>query len=679
MTIPQNQLVDLLYKQAFGVTKTDTEENKSPSNESIPSPLLIRGDTMWVESGQIPSTAAAVPGLVQAYTGTNAVECVADITTVPIGGVYPTWKTNLTYWIPAEFGATYNIQIYVDNAGATNPTLTGTQIFAAGSGGTGEFYFNYQSGVLNFIGETIPAALTSSKVLYVVGYRYIGLVGAGGFGATGATGPNGATGPTGSTGLSGIVEGSTPPLDTTVLWLNTESTAVPGVGATGPIGATGPLGPTGPTGPQGDPGGATGATGPAGIDGATGPTGATGATGLVGGVVYTVTNAGSGSWIINLASNPTLVLAKGFTYYFSVSAVGHPFWIKTAQVIGTADAYSDGVTNNGTDSGLITFTVPWDAPSTLYYICQFHSSMTGILRIVDSIVGATGATGIQGPQGNPGGATGSTGATGLTGPQGNQGLTGATGIPGIRGATGATGDTGATGPSGGPTGATGATGSGATGATGLTGPTGPKGDTYQTSSSTALTIGTGTKNLFVQSGLAYSIGQTVSIANTASRSMIGTVSSYDSGTGSMSVSVTSTLGSGTLSSWAVNLVGQVGATGPQGATGIEGPIAGSNTQILFNDSGVANGSSAFTFNKSTFVVTIGDGDNGNISGANVMSANTIRTIPTTFSSLPTASVAGSGARAIITDANTTTFYSTVDTGGSNIVPVFSDGTNWRVG
>jgi hypothetical protein len=102
---------------------------------------------------------------------------VADNTTVPIGGIFPTWLTNLTYWIPAEFGATYNAQVWVDNPGVANPTLTGTQIFAAGSGGTGEYYFNYQSGVLNFIGNTIPAALTAGKVLYVVGYRYIGATG----------------------------------------------------------------------------------------------------------------------------------------------------------------------------------------------------------------------------------------------------------------------------------------------------------------------------------------------------------------------------------------------------------------------------------------------------------------------------------------------------------------------
>jgi hypothetical protein len=85
--------------------------------------------------------------------------------------------TNLTYWIPTEFGSTYNIQIWVDSPGVANPTATGTQVFADGSGGTGQWFYNYQSGVLNFIGETIPASLTAGKVIYVVGYRYIGLVG----------------------------------------------------------------------------------------------------------------------------------------------------------------------------------------------------------------------------------------------------------------------------------------------------------------------------------------------------------------------------------------------------------------------------------------------------------------------------------------------------------------------
>ena len=177
MSIPISQKVDLLYKQAFGVTKTDTEANKSPSNEAIASPLLNRGDTLWTQADQIPGVAATVTDIVTAYTGTGAAECTADNTTVPVGGVYPTWKTSLTYWIPAEFGATYSVSVFVDDAGVADPTSTGTQIFGAGSGGTGEFFYNYQSGVLNFIGETIPAALTSTKVLYIVGYRYVGKTG----------------------------------------------------------------------------------------------------------------------------------------------------------------------------------------------------------------------------------------------------------------------------------------------------------------------------------------------------------------------------------------------------------------------------------------------------------------------------------------------------------------------
>ena len=50
MAVSNDQIIDLLYKQAFGVTKTDTETNKSPSNESIPSPLLNRGDTAWTQA-----------------------------------------------------------------------------------------------------------------------------------------------------------------------------------------------------------------------------------------------------------------------------------------------------------------------------------------------------------------------------------------------------------------------------------------------------------------------------------------------------------------------------------------------------------------------------------------------------------------------------------------------------
>ena len=50
---------------------------------------------------------------------------------------------------------------------------------------------------------------------------------------------------------------------------------------------------------------------------------------------------------------------------------------------------------------------------------------------------------------------------------------------------------------------------------------------------------------------------------------------------------------------------------------------------------------------------------------------------TTVANLPAAGVVGR--RAFVTDANAVTFQSIVAGGGSNKVPVFDDGTNWRIG
>lgn len=50
--------------------------------------------------------------------------------------------------------------------------------------------------------------------------------------------------------------------------------------------------------------------------------------------------------------------------------------------------------------------------------------------------------------------------------------------------------------------------------------------------------------------------------------------------------------------------------------------------------------------------------------------------------LPGAALAGQGARATVTDATQTLtagIGATVVGGGANVVPVFSDGTNWKIG
>jgi hypothetical protein len=51
----------------------------------------------------------------------------------------------------------------------------------------------------------------------------------------------------------------------------------------------------------------------------------------------------------------------------------------------------------------------------------------------------------------------------------------------------------------------------------------------------------------------------------------------------------------------------------------------------------------------------------------------------TVATLPSAVTSGKGSRSFVTDALLPTFGSTVAGGGAVAVPVYSDGTNWKVG
>jgi hypothetical protein len=74
---------------------------------------------------------------------------------------------------------------------------------------------------------------------------------------------------------------------------------------------------------------------------------------------------------------------------------------------------------------------------------------------------------------------------------------------------------------------------------------------FNSTSTTSLTIGTGSKSLTVETFKAYSIGSTVMIASSASPAnyMVGQVTAYSTVTGALTVNVTSTAGSGTFASW----------------------------------------------------------------------------------------------------------------------------------
>lgn len=103
-------------------------------------------------------------------------------------------------------------------------------------------------------------------------------------------------------------------------------------------------------------------------------------------LTLTVTNSGSGAYLIDGASNPTVTLYRGVTYYFSISASGHPFFIQTVSgAYSSGNLYTSGVTGAGTQVGTLTFTVPLDAPSNLYYVCQNHSAMNGAFLISNLI------------------------------------------------------------------------------------------------------------------------------------------------------------------------------------------------------------------------------------------------------------------------------------------------------
>lgn len=127
------------------------------------------------------------------------------------------------------------------------------------------------------------------------------------------------------------------------------------------------------------------------------------------------------------------------------------------------------------------------------------------------------------------------GDTGATGPQGIQGVQGVQGDPGATGAAGADGADGAG---------------------------------YYATSASSVVLGTGSKSFTTQAGLAYSPGARARATDAANAAQYleGIVTSY-SGT-TLVIESTAFTGSGTISSWNINIAGNVGATGPQGPAGL---------------------------------------------------------------------------------------------------------------
>ena len=141
---------------------------------------------------------------------------------------------------------------------------------------------------------------------------------------------------------------------------------------------------------------------------------------------FNVTHVGSDYYTISgndrngavSGNNPTITVYEGDTVTFNVNASGHPFYINYANTTGQGSQvgtgggisgahpfriqtdpaiggggtqYNNGVTNNDANgvpgNKLITFVVPLDAPSLLYYQCTAHPAMSGKFNIVSQSFG----------------------------------------------------------------------------------------------------------------------------------------------------------------------------------------------------------------------------------------------------------------------------------------------------
>ena len=77
--------------------------------------------------------------------------------------------------------------------------------------------------------------------------------------------------------------------------------------------------------------------------------------------------------------NVTLIVYRGFTYDLdNQSGSSHPLRIQSTTGLSGTE-YTTGV--SGDKEALQTFTVPLDAPATLYYQCTAHTNMTGSIDV----------------------------------------------------------------------------------------------------------------------------------------------------------------------------------------------------------------------------------------------------------------------------------------------------------
>ena len=193
MPASQEQKVDFLLKKiGYSASKTGIAEDestisgsptntpKAPFEEGIPSPLIVPQSSLWADSGYIPTTPpGSDTAYVKVYPASSALRMTRDTTVGSNTRTYIAYTTynntssaRLTNWIDTQFGSSYILKVYKDDA--TDSANELTQVGGAGNDG---WFFDYSSGILNFNGEALPSGINATNI-YIVGYRYIGATGA---------------------------------------------------------------------------------------------------------------------------------------------------------------------------------------------------------------------------------------------------------------------------------------------------------------------------------------------------------------------------------------------------------------------------------------------------------------------------------------------------------------------
>ena len=170
--ISDTQKVDFLLKKVgYELAKTDLASAKTASNETIPSPIIVGSQNVWLDS--IPPSKDTISPSVEPFF----LRLVRDTTSNDSRAwIEPPSITNRGNWISQAYG-NYGISCF--SGLNTNTTYGGESTHTGIQPNPGAFFIDYSAGVIHFAGASnVAAGITGVNAsIYVSGFRYIGAKG----------------------------------------------------------------------------------------------------------------------------------------------------------------------------------------------------------------------------------------------------------------------------------------------------------------------------------------------------------------------------------------------------------------------------------------------------------------------------------------------------------------------